>query len=85
MSQREEFTDAMTKAIKATQRAIIVGRLIKVAGGGVGLAARFFGVPFLAMYAWNGMSTLPDWPYWPTVAAFAVLNVLASTLLGPKQ
>lgn len=76
--QRDEYTGAMTKAIQTAKAAAA----LQVIGNGVGLAARIFALPALAMYAWNGMTTLPDWPYWPTVAAFAVVNVLILHLHG---
>lgn len=85
MTQREEFTEAMTGVINTAKRVAAIERFYKVVGGGIGLGGRFFGVPWLAAYAWNGMTELPDWPYLPTVAAFAVFNVLAATLRGPSK
>lgn len=56
-----------------------------ILGGGAGLAARIFALPALAVYAWNGLTTLPDWHYWPAVAGFAVVNLLITHLRGPVK
>lgn len=87
MTQRQEFTEAMTKVISAAQTAAQVERFYKVVGGGIGLAARVFGLPWLAIYAWNGL-TPENWAHWeylPTVAAFVVINVLISTIRGSSK
>lgn len=85
MSQRNDFEKAMTGVIQSAQRVAMVERFLQIVGSGIGLAARFFGLPALAVYAWNGLTTLPDWHYWPAVAAFAVVNVLITTLKGPAR
>ena len=86
MSRRDkEYTDAMTKVLSAAERVAVVNQFLTVAGGGIGMAARIFALPWLAIYAWNGMTTLPDWPYWPTVAAFVVVSILLTTVRGPRK
>ncbi len=78
--QRANYTGAMTKAIRAAK----VAAAIQAIGGGIGLAARIFALPFLAIYAWNGLTPegWAHWEYWPAVAGFAVVNVLIASIRG---
>ena len=82
---KDEFTAAMTGAIKAAERVAAVEKFIRYTGSGIGLAARIFALPAIAVYAWNGLTTLPDWHYWPAVAGFAVANVLIAALKGESK
>ena len=82
MTQRQEYKDAMTRAIKV---AALRHTVTAIVGGGVGLAARIFLLPAQAVYSWNGLTTLPNWHYWPAVAGFAVINVLIAALKGADK
>jgi uncharacterized membrane protein YqaE (UPF0057 family) len=68
----------MTGAINAAQRQVANETVGKVLGTIIGLAFATFFLPFVAVYAWNGMTPegWVDLAYRPTVAGFFVFRVL---------
>lgn len=79
--QRDEYTEAMAAAINKAKLAAA----LQSVGSLLGVAARIFGVPWLAVYAWNGLTTLPDWHYLPAVAGFFVLSIVLNLARGPRE
>ena len=78
----ENFEEAVQSALDKTKEQAVANTVVKVLGAGVGFLLGALFVPFVAVYAYNGMQP-PVWPdisYLPAVAGFFVFRHLIHTL-----
>jgi hypothetical protein len=76
--QEHDYKEALTGAINAAQAQVAANAVTKVLGAITGFAAATFLIPFVAVYAWNGLTPegFHDLSYLPTVAGFFVGRIV---------
>lgn len=78
----KEFRNAMQEAVEKAQAAELITKMMAFVGSGIGYAFALFVVPFLIVYAYNGLqpAVWPDISYLPTVVGLFVFRVLIHML-----
>lgn len=76
--EEHDYKEALTSAINAAKAQAATEAVTKVLGAILGFAAATLFVPFLAVYAWNGLTPegWADLSYLPAVAGFVVCRAL---------
>lgn len=75
---RKPFVDAMSGAIDAAKAQAATEKMLQVGGTIIGIALGALLVPFLVVYAWNGLTPegWVEWSYLPTVAGLLAFRIL---------
>lgn len=73
-----EFRNSMQEAAKTAQTKVLMEKLGAFIGSIIGFSFTLFAVPFLIVYAYNGLqpAVWPDISYLPTLVGLFVFRVL---------
>lgn len=73
-----DYKEAMTDAINAAKARAAVEAVAKVLGTFIGYAGSVFLIPFLVVYAWNGLTPegWVDLSYLPAVAGLFAFRIM---------